>query len=105
MRRGLAGGAWGSGIARFSYTGPMPKEFNAHRLDLSAFAEEGAELSGSDPLGSHQRLLAETEGRGQDQPIAWTARGELRNPHHVRPQVWLHLDAEVVMPLTCQRCL
>jgi uncharacterized protein len=83
----------------------MPKEFNAHRLDVSTFAEDGAELSGTSTLGAHPRLLAETQDRGAHQPLTWTARGELRNPRHVHPEVWLHLDAEVVMPLTCQRCL
>jgi len=83
-------------MVRFSYTAQMPKEFHAHALDVKAFAEAGAELSGSVSLGDLERLLAETEGRGADRSLAWTARGELRNPLHVQPDVWLHLKA----PLT-----
>ena len=92
-------------MGRFSYTARMPKEFNAPSLDVKAFAEAGAQLSGSATLGGFERLLGETEGRGEDRPLAWSARGELRNPHHVQPDVWLHLQAQGVLPLTCQRCL
>ncbi|HMA09312.1 MAG TPA: DUF177 domain-containing protein, partial [Ramlibacter sp.] len=28
-----------------------------------------------------------------------------RNPGHVHPEIWLHLRAQAVLPLTCQRCL
>jgi uncharacterized protein len=83
----------------------MPKEFNARRLDVRAFAEAGAELSGADTVGEHERLVAETQGRGLDAPLAWHARGELRNPQHVRPDVWLHVAADTRLSLTCQRCL
>ncbi len=83
----------------------MPKEFNAHQLDVNAFAEAGATLSGQDRVGAHERLLQETDGRGADQPIDWTVRGESRNPTHVQPQPWLHLTASTVLSLSCQRCL
>ncbi|MEY4652072.1 MAG: hypothetical protein RI884_653 [Pseudomonadota bacterium] len=83
----------------------MPKEFHAHTLDVPAFAEAGAELSGAATLGDFERLLAEAEGRGLDRPLGWSARGEWRNPHHVQPEAWLHLKADGVLPLTCQRCL
>ncbi|MBL0423117.1 DUF177 domain-containing protein [Ramlibacter sp. AW1] len=83
----------------------MPKEFNPQRLDLEAFAEEGAELTGSLMVGQRERLAAETEGRGLDRPVSWRARGELRNSQHVNPQVWLHLEASTPLSLTCQRCL
>lgn len=83
----------------------MPKEFIAQRLDVKVFAEEAGELAGASPLGAHERLLAETQGRGADLPLTWSARGELRNPRHVHPEVWLHLQADAVLPLTCQRCL
>ncbi len=83
----------------------MPKEFTAQRLDIKAFAEEGAQLSGASTLGAHERLLAETEGRGAELPLHWSARGELRNPRGVKPEVWLHLQASATLPLACQRCL
>ncbi len=92
-------------MARFSYTAPMPKEFHAHALDVKAFAEAGAQMSGTASLGEFERLAAETEGRGLGLPLAWQARGELRNPRQVQPDIWLHLTAQGVLPLTCQRCL
>lgn len=83
----------------------MMKEFAARRLDVKAFAEEGGQLVGEEAVGQHPRLLAETAGRGADLPVAWSARGEMRDPEHVQPGVWLHLQARTVLPLTCQRCL
>lgn len=83
----------------------MKKEFDPRRLDVKAFAEAAAELAGEGTLGAHPRLMAETAGRGADLPLAWSARSELRNPGHVHPEIWLHLQARTVLPLTCQRCL
>jgi len=83
----------------------MKKEFSARHLDVKAFAEDGAHLAGEDPLRSHPRLLQETEGRGASLPVTWEADGELRNPRHVQPGIWIHLRANAVLPLTCQRCL
>ncbi|MEY2802005.1 MAG: hypothetical protein RL513_1590 [Pseudomonadota bacterium] len=92
-------------MQRFSYTARMPKEFQAGALDVKAFAEAGAELAGAATIGDFGRLLSETEDRGAQRSLAWSARGELRNPLHVQPDVWLHLKARGVLPLTCQRCL
>jgi len=83
----------------------MSKEFKARRLDVKAFAQEGAALEGRESFQAHERLMAETEGRGGSSAVTWTARGELRNPRHVQPDIWLHLGAQAVVSLTCQRCL
>lgn len=83
----------------------MKKDFDPRRLDVKAFAEDAGELAGEDRLGQHPRLMAETGGRGADAPLAWSASGELRNPGHVNPEIWLHLQAHAVLPLTCQRCV
>jgi len=83
----------------------MPKEFIAQRLDVQAFAEDAAQLTGAGTLGAHERLMAETQGRGAERTLAWSAHGELRNPQHVQPEVWLHLQAGAPLSLTCQRCL
>jgi uncharacterized protein len=83
----------------------MSKEFVARRLDLKSFAEEGATLAGHSPLRELPRLLAETEGRGSQSPVSWSAQGELRNPGHVHPEIWVHLNSSAILPLTCQRCL
>lgn len=83
----------------------MAKDFDPHRLDVRRFAEEGAQLDGADRLPHYRRLLAETEGAGAEREVRWSARGELRNPEHVQPEIWLHLQAAADLPLTCQRCL
>jgi uncharacterized protein len=83
----------------------MTRQFDPRRLDVKAFAEQGAQFSGEDVLRDHPRLLVETHGRGPEAPVTWSARGELRNPRHLNPQVWLHLHAGALMSLTCQRCL
>jgi len=83
----------------------MPKEFDAHRLDVRRFAEAAGELAAEDHVGRYARLMAETEARGADRPLRWTARGELRNPGHLSPQPWIHLKAHTALPLVCQRCL
>lgn len=83
----------------------MKKVFDARRLDVKAFAEDAGELAGVGSLGDHPRLMTETTGRGANLPLTWSAVAELRNPHHVHPEIWLQLRASTVLPLTCQRCL
>jgi len=83
----------------------MAKDFDPQRLDVRRFAEEGAELHGETGMGGLRRLAAETRGNEADRAVTWQARGELLNPRHVQPEVWVHLDAAAVMPLVCQRCL
>ena len=83
----------------------MSRPFTARRLDVKSFAEEAAALAGEEPLRAHARLLAETQGRGAETPVTWSATAEVRNPQHVQPQIWLHLQAGTTMSLICQRCL
>ena len=85
----------------------MAKDFDPHRLDVRRFAEEGGEIDASEHLRSFKRLLAETQEAEAEHArnVRWRARGEVLNPQHLHPEVWVHLDAETVMPLVCQRCL
>jgi uncharacterized protein len=82
----------------------MSKEFAARRLDVKAFAEEGAHLHGEHPLREHERLMAETQGRGAESAVHWSATGELRNPRHVQPEIRLHNQSDAILPLTRQSC-
>lgn len=83
----------------------MSKPFKPRHLDVRSFAGEAGELAGQEPLRTYQRLFAETQGRGGETPVTWAATGEIRHPRHVKPEVWLHLKAGALLPLTCQRCL
>ncbi|MBE7369727.1 YceD family protein [Ramlibacter pallidus] len=83
----------------------MAKDHDPHRLDVRRFAEEGAALESTDALREYRRLVAETEGADLARSVHWQARGEILNPHHHQPQVWVHLEADASLPLVCQRCL
>lgn len=83
----------------------MSQEFVVSRLDIQAFAQAGAALSGVDLLSKYERLLQESGGQGADRPVQWAARGETRADAGGYAQTWLHLSARVSLPLTCQRCL
>lgn len=84
----------------------MAKDFDPRRLDVRRFAEEGGELDVSDPLDTFPRLADETAEAGPAaRAVHWRARGEMHNPQHVHPQVWMHLEADATLPLVCQRCL
>ena len=83
----------------------MAKDFDPHRLDVRRFAEEGGEIDASEHLRSFARLVAETQEAEHARNVRWRARGELLNPQHHEPEVWVHLEADTVMPLVCQRCL
>ncbi|MRD47688.1 DUF177 domain-containing protein [Caenimonas koreensis] len=83
----------------------MDKQFSPRKLDVKSFAEAGAVIDGAAPIGEFKRLEAETAGASQQAQVEWTATGEVRNPLHVHPDIWLHLRAGATLPLTCQRCL
>lgn len=83
--------------------------WNADRLDVRAFAQAGAHLQVDDPLNRFERLCSEQHGMADQasvQRVRWRAQGELRpSASGGSPAVWLHLQADTVMALTCQRCL
>ena len=83
----------------------MPKTLNPRHLDVKSFAQEGGSLAGQEPLRNHARLLAETQGRGPEVPVTWSATAEIRNPLHVEPEIWMQVKAGAKLSLTCQRCL
>jgi len=83
----------------------MAKDLDPHRLDVRRFAEQGAELEASMRLLGFSRLAAEASGPEQAGQVHWHARGQLLNPQHVQPQVWVHLKADATLPVVCQRCL
>jgi uncharacterized protein len=83
----------------------MSEASNARRLDLQPFARAGAELAGREPLQAYPRLLEVAAGPTPGREVQWQARGEWRPEPGGGAQVWLHLQAQVVLPLICQRCL
>jgi uncharacterized protein len=72
---------------------------------MKAFAQDGAALTETTPLQNMERLAPETQGLQPDSVVKWRATGELRPRTGAEDDVWLHLTAEAIVPLTCQRCM
>lgn len=86
----------------------MKSEFNPLKLDVAAFARAQGTLSGEWPMEALPRVRACVPAEVADralQPVRWSVRGDLRAARGGAHEVWLHLDASVVLPMECQRCL
>jgi uncharacterized protein len=83
----------------------MTHPFAAHHLDLRAFAQAEASLTGHETLSKYERLMKETRGLGADLTVHWAAHGEMRQGNGGQGQVWLTLTADASLPLVCQRCM
>jgi len=92
-------------MRRFSYTATMSKDFSPDHLDVKAFAQAGATLTVHDPLSRYTRLVLEAEGPVDGLQVQWTVEGELRSENGGASHIWLHLQVDAELPLTCQRCL
>ena len=80
-----------------------PPHFN--RLNMQAFAHEGVPIVEATPLRNMERLAQEVQGLGLDLTVSWKAIAELRPGLQAEENVWLHLTANTLVPLTCQRCM
>jgi uncharacterized protein len=77
------------------------------RLDVAAFAAEGAHLAGHWP-GASMGRLADSQTAPNDLglgDVAWSAAGERLAATAGEAELWLTLDVETTAWLTCQRCL
>lgn len=84
----------------------MTKEFSPRRLDVKAFAQAEASLSGHESLLNYERLAQEAQGLHPDLLVDWQAHGSLRSAGAGSAhEVWLHLQAQAQFPMHCQRCL
>lgn len=83
-----------------------PSPWNPARLDARRFAEANGHLQGACAATELTRLAADLHPDGLvdgPAPVAWQADGELRGAGQAA--VWLRLQAQATVPLTCQRCL
>jgi uncharacterized protein len=84
------------------------RAFVPEKLDLAAFARDGASLEGEWPAASLERLAdsgaPEAPAAGWP-PLRWRLHGETRQPKGGTAQTWLHVEADGQVALTCQRCL
>lgn len=84
------------------------QRFEPRRLDVEAFAADGAALGGEWPARDLRRLMdfAHPEAPpGSFSPIVWQASGERRKPRGADAQTWLNLNVQARLRLVCQRCL
>ena len=83
----------------------MKQEYDPRHLNLSFFAHAHGQLMGEERLAHFERLIAEVRGVGAETRVHFCATGETRAGGDATPQVWLNLSAQVLVALTCQRCL
>ena len=75
------------------------------RLDIRAFAQAAQERSGADVLAAYPRLAEEAQRDAGQSLVRWRALGAMRPDALGVAQPWLHLQAQAMLPLSCQRCL
>lgn len=83
----------------------MKNNLPVKHLNVEAFARGAETLAGEERLARFERLLEETQGLGAETPVSYQVRGEIVLEGEPSEAVWLHLDVQVLLPLTCQRCL
>lgn len=83
------------------------RDFLPRRLDVAAFADEAAVLEGHLGLTDLPRWSdrLHPDGDTASSGVHWRARGERRPRRGAADEIWLHLQARALLPLTCQRCL
>jgi len=93
------------GNARRARLPRMKREFAPERLNVPGFTAAAATLEAADPVPDYERLVAELAIPAPDALVRWVAHGEERPGADGKATPWLHLEAEAVVPLVCQRCL
>jgi uncharacterized protein len=83
----------------------MKNDFDIRHLHVTAFARAGEAYAGEERLTQFDRLLEESQGLGAENRVQYNVRGEMRADGAGADAAWLHLSAQVALPLTCQRCL
>ena len=83
----------------------MSKKFLPGVLHVQAFAQAAGVLEGADALPKYERLTEELQRPAPDRRVTWSAAGAVRTSSSGEEEIWLHLQAATVVPLTCQRCL
>ncbi|MBT9611472.1 MAG: DUF177 domain-containing protein [Aquabacterium sp.] len=85
-----------------------PRSFVPEKLDIQAFIEEGAALSGELPVAALTRVAAGLMpglDLGDLPAVRWSAQGRVVPQRVGGPQLWLDLQAEAELEWECQRCL
>lgn len=83
----------------------MKTEIPATPFDVRSFAQTAGSRSAQDALQKYERLAQEVSASEADLFVNWSAQGELRAVAGAEAEIWLHVQADTCLPLTCQRCL
>ena len=83
----------------------MKSDYDPRNVNVLAFAKAGDTLHADQRLLGFERLMDETQGLGAQAPLRYHATGLLRTDATGNDEVWALLQADVVLPLICQRCL
>lgn len=83
----------------------MTRQQQTYNLNLQALAESAMPLIEHTPLQNLERLAHESVGLQPDFFVNWQASAELRMGATGQMDMWLHLQANTSVPLTCQRCM
>jgi uncharacterized protein len=83
----------------------MKYESPPTQLDIKAFAHSVSPLVGHDVLSNYERLNKESRALDAETGLNWSARGEVLADESGAAQTWLHLQVDLCMPMTCQRCM
>jgi uncharacterized protein len=91
----------------------MDKKFDLNHLNVKAFARESLSLLGQQSITHFARLaelavnLEEASPNDSSKPsqISWSIQGEWVPVAGGDAQIWLHLKAELELPMQCQRCM
>ncbi len=83
----------------------MKNDYDLQHFNVPAFAKASGLWTGDARLAQFERLMAESQGLGGEAVVQFEVQGILRLDASGAESVWLHVAAQVAMPLTCQRCL
>lgn len=84
------------------------RSFVPEKLDIQAFIEEGAALSGELPVTALTRVAAGLMpglDLGELPAVRWSAQGRVVPQRVGGQQLWLDLQADAELEWECQRCL
>ncbi len=73
-------------------------------VDVRVLCRNAGTIEGDWPLAAMTRLATSLHGV-PDTAATWAAHGAARPVAGGEPEHWLHLQAQAVVPLQCQRCL
>ena len=83
----------------------MSKEYSLDHLDVAAFAKANAVMEGQDPLSAFERLAQEAQAPVDGLNVDWYVEGEHVLETGGDGHLWMHIEADAQVPMTCQRCL